>query len=192
MLWFPIRFSFLLPGRWQLSAYSQVQLLWIFSCLKQQIKYFSIGKQIYLGRASSSASFQARQRDHLSELLNCRPQMMLQARHQLGLGKLQADFRSLYTNVMKTTYTWWENNAQCISESSRHRIREWFGWEETLQIILLQTICKDTQPIVNLFREVKTPKFWGWELENQAAISLLAISQPAIRVHCRAPCRAVR
>lgn len=57
---FPVQFSFLLPGRWQLAAYSQVQHLWMFSYLKQQIKYFSIRKQIHLGRASSSASFQAR------------------------------------------------------------------------------------------------------------------------------------
>lgn len=149
---FPVQFSFLLPGRWQLSAYSQVQHLWIFFCLKQQIKYFSMRKQIHLGRASSSASFQVRQGDQLSELLHYKPQIMIQARYELGLGKLQeeqADFRSLCANVIKTTHIWWENNTQRISESSTHRIREWFGLEETLQIIQLQAICQDIQPMAS-------------------------------------------
>lgn len=159
---FPVQFSFLLPGRWQLSAYSQVQHLWIFSYRKQQIKYFSIRKQIHLGRASSSASSQARQRDQLSELLHYEPQIMLQARYELGLGKLQeaqADFRSLCANVIKTTHTWWENNTQHISESSIYRIREWFGLEEALQIIQLQTICQDIQPMASKpFRAGKDSK----------------------------------
>lgn len=66
------------------------------------------------------------------------------------------------------------------------------GWKKPYRSLSSKPSAKaHSQWLVNLFREVKTPKSWGWELGNQAAISLLAISHPATCVHCRAPCRAV-
>lgn len=69
------------------------------------------------------------------------------------------------------------------------------GWKKPYRSFSSKPSAKTySQWLVNLFRQVKTPKTpksWGWELGNQAAISFLATSHPATRVHCRAPCRAV-